>query len=84
MNPGAKPIQLSSLHPHIPARIHQLTDQNPISSRLAALGLLPGSIVSITHIAPLGDPIAIQIEKRQIALRRSEAQLLLVQPQLDD
>lgn len=80
MSDSAHPIPLCEMPLHQPARIRQIAEQNPVSERLAALGLLPGTTISICHIAPLGDPISIQVNNRQFAIRRSEAKLLLVQP----
>lgn len=77
---SAQPIPLSNLPLHQPAQIIEIAEHNPVSERLAALGLLPGTTLSICHIAPLGDPISIQVNNRQFAIRQSEAKLVLVQP----
>ncbi|MCX6969030.1 MAG: FeoA domain-containing protein [Verrucomicrobia bacterium] len=46
------------------------------AGRLAALGFLPGRRVRISRIAPLGDPISIEMDGQEISLRRSEADLI--------
>lgn len=46
------------------------------AGRLAALGFLPGRRVRISRIAPLGDPISIEMEGQEISLRRTEADLI--------
>lgn len=46
------------------------------AGRLAALGFLPGRRVRISRIAPLGDPISIEMEGQEISVRRSEADLI--------
>lgn len=43
------------------------------AGRLAALGFLPGNRVRISRIAPLGDPISIEMNGQEISLRRAEA-----------
>lgn len=48
------------------------------AGRLAALGFLPGCRVRISRVAPLGDPISIQMDGQEISLRRSEANLIQV------
>ena len=48
------------------------------AGRLAALGFLPGCRVRISRVAPLGDPISIEMEGQEISLRRSEADLISV------
>ena len=48
------------------------------AGRLAALGFLPGQRVRISRVAPLGDPISIEMEGQEISLRRAEADLIEV------
>ncbi|MEI6277812.1 MAG: FeoA domain-containing protein [Verrucomicrobiae bacterium] len=48
------------------------------AGRLAALGFLPGRLVRIARIAPLGDPISIEMEGQEISIRRAEADLIVV------
>ena len=47
--------------------------------RLMELGLMPGVQVRFIKSAPLGDPIAVDVEGRQLSLRRSDAAQILVQ-----
>ena len=46
--------------------------------KMLEMGLLPGNIVSVKQIAPFNDPIHIQVGGYALALRRSEAQYILV------
>ena len=48
--------------------------------RLLEMGVLPGSVIEVVRIAPLGDPIAIKVRGYQLSLRRSEAALVEVTP----
>ena len=48
------------------------------AGRLAALGFLPGRRVRISRIAPLGDPISIEMDGQEISVRRAEANLIEV------
>ncbi|WP_213993277.1 ferrous iron transporter A [Sodalis sp. dw_96] len=40
--------------------------------KLFSLGMLPGSSFRVIRIAPLGDPIQIEIRRTQIALRKKD------------
>ncbi len=51
-----------------------------VSRRLMELGLMPGVTVRFIKAAPLGDPIALDVEGRQLSLRREDAAQILVQP----
>lgn len=46
--------------------------------RLLELGMLPGATVCKTKVAPLGDPIELEVRGRRLSLRRSEAREISV------
>ncbi len=47
-------------------------------TRLREMGLLPGTRITLVRIAPLGDPIEIQVRGYRLSLRKSEAALIEV------
>ncbi len=54
--------------------VSNLTEPDPIASRLRDLGFVAGEPVSLVALGPFGaDPILIQIGFTRFALRRSEA-----------
>jgi len=42
------------------------------------MGLVPGASISVVRTAPLGDPLQIKIRDYQLALRRTEAEMINV------
>lgn len=54
----------------------------PERSRLLDLGFVPGSLISYELISPLREPIAYRVRGTMIALRRSQADQVLVKPSL--
>ena len=48
--------------------------------RLLEMGLVPGTEVRIVTIAPLGDPLRIEVRGGQWSIRRSEAAQIAVAP----
>ncbi|CAA0124912.1 Fe(2+) transport protein A [BD1-7 clade bacterium] len=44
-----------------------------VIQRLMTLGLTPGTPLSVTRVAPLGDPIEIAVRDFKLSLRRQEA-----------
>jgi ferrous iron transport protein A len=42
-------------------------------NRLMSLGLTPGTLFQVQHIAPLGDPMEIRVRGFHLSLRREEA-----------
>ena len=48
--------------------------------RLLEMGLVPGTEVKVVTIAPLGDPLRIEIRGGQWSIRRNEAVHIAVEP----
>ncbi|HVV83651.1 MAG TPA: FeoA family protein [Kofleriaceae bacterium] len=61
-----------------PVVIHRVTGDRGFRRRLMELGLVPGTQVTITNVAPLGDPIEIEVRKGRLSIRRVEAASVLV------
>jgi ferrous iron transport protein A len=49
-----------------------------IHLKLMEMGCLPGENISITKIAPLGDPVSVEVAGYTLSLRLDEADQLLV------
>jgi ferrous iron transport protein A len=51
---------------------------NPLGQRLLAMGLLPGTEVTVVQVAPLGDPVEVEFRGMRLSLRKADAALVLV------
>ena len=47
--------------------------------RLLSMGLTPGTEFSVVRLAPLGDPVELNVRGYAVSLRKTEAQLLRVE-----
>lgn len=47
--------------------------------RLLAMGLTPGTEFTVTRFAPMGDPVEIKIRGFSLSLRKSEADVVLIE-----
>lgn len=47
--------------------------------KLMAMGLVMGTEFSITRVAPMGDPVEIEVRGFSLSLRKSEAEALSVE-----
>lgn len=47
--------------------------------KLLALGLMPGAEVEVRRVAPLGDPMQIQLRGASVSLRKQEAAIIEVE-----
>ena len=53
-------------------------DDNDLKPKLTDMGLYPGKEVKLLFKAPLGDPVAIDVEGYTLSLRLKEASLIKV------
>ncbi|MEX8549177.1 FeoA family protein [Mucilaginibacter arboris] len=58
--------------------IKEFTDLE-MSVKLMEMGCLPGEEISIQRVAPLGDPIAVNVSGYQLSLRKREASTIILQ-----
>ncbi len=52
----------------------------PLRRRLLALGLITGETITVMRVAPLGDPLELEIKGYRLSLRRGEAGQIMVAP----
>jgi ferrous iron transport protein A len=64
---------LNALKPGQQAIVRALTSQGLERRRLMDLGLLPGTLVAVELISPLGDPTAYLVRGTLVALRQEQA-----------
>ena len=70
--------KLSTVKAGQSVRINSFT-KNDLFLKLMEMGCLPGEIISIEKIAPLGDPISIKVSGYHLSLRLNEAETILVE-----
>lgn len=46
--------------------------------KMLSLGMLPGSSFQVVRVAPLGDPVQIEVRRVQLVLRKKDLSLLLL------
>lgn len=73
-------MTLASLKPGEQALITQVDGGGAISRRMADMGVVPGQRVRLLRVAPLGDPLELQVMDYHLSLRRAEAQRVRVRP----
>ena len=53
--------------------IAQVGGEGALRLRILDMGLIPGTKVSLQKIAPMGDPIQIQVRGYELTIRREDA-----------
>jgi len=77
--PARRGVTSLSALPHgTPARVVSVEGEGAVALRLMEMGVVPGAPVRVIKAAPLGDPIEVRVHGYHLALRRSEAETILV------
>lgn len=70
---------LADLKPLQSSRIGHVAGTDGLTQRLCELGFTPGEAVAVVRLAPLGDPMQIRIRGFDLALRRREAERVVLE-----
>ena len=62
------------------ATIVRIGGERALRRRLLDMGLVTGETVTLTAVAPLGDPIELTVKGYRLSLRKDEARLVVVEP----
>jgi len=70
---------LSELKPKESGKVKKIYGEGVLHRRLLDMGIIKGTKVEVTKIAPLGDPIDIKIKGYHLSLRKEEAAQISVE-----
>ena len=70
---------LKDLKPGDRGKVLRITGQGELKHRLMEMGLVRGTLISVKKLAPLGDPIEIELKGYSLSLRRQEASHIIVE-----
>jgi ferrous iron transport protein A len=70
---SAPPRSLAALPLGTEAVIRGVHSVRAVARRLMELGLVPGTRVCITRVAPLGDPLELRLRNYALSIRRADA-----------
>lgn len=71
-------VRLSELKPGQEAVIKEFQN-NDIFLKLMEMGCVPGESILLEQVAPLGDPISVNVAGYHLSLRLNEAENILVE-----
>lgn len=72
-------MTLKELKPGEKGKIVSIGEKGPLRRRLMDMGLTPGVEVKVVKIAPLGDPIEVNIRGYELSIRKTEAEKIEIQ-----
>lgn len=59
--------------------VKRVTGEGKLRRRLFDMGITPGAEVLLRKVAPLGDPVEITVRGYELSLRKTEAELVVVE-----
>ena len=71
-------VMLSELKPGERAQVKTCLGQGRVFQRLCEMGIVEGARVRLVRLAPLGDPVHVELQDYHLSLRKSEASMIEV------
>lgn len=59
--------------------VKKITGEGPVRRRIMDMGITKGCEVFVRKVAPLGDPIEVQIRGYELSLRKADAEMIMVE-----
>ncbi len=72
-------MTLKDLKPGQEGIVTSIGEKGPVRKRIMDMGVTPGAMVKVIKVAPLGDPIEVNIRGYELSLRKSEAIQIIVE-----
>lgn len=69
---------LDKLRPGQRGTVLHINGQGALKRRLIDMGLTPGVEVFVRKVAPMGDPIEINLRGYELSLRKNDAQTIMI------
>lgn len=72
-------MTLDELKPGEKGKVISLGEKGAAKRRIMDMGVTPGVAVKVIKVAPLGDPIEVNIRGYELSLRKAEAKQIVVE-----
>ena len=59
-------------------RVKKIQGEGPVRRRIMDMGITKGSEIYVRKVAPLGDPVEINIRGYELTLRKFDAEMVIV------
>ena len=72
-------MTLRDLKPGDQGRVVSLGEKGPLRRRIMEMGVTPGTPIKVVKVAPLGDPIEVNLRRYELSLRKDQAMRIVVE-----
>lgn len=66
-------MTLKELKPGQQGRVSSIGTTGPVKRRIMDMGVTPGVEIRVVKVAPLGDPVEVNVRGYELSLRKEEA-----------
>ena len=60
-------------------KVKKLTGEGPVKRRIMDMGITKGTEIFVRKVAPLGDPMELQIRGYELSVRKADAEMVIVE-----
>ncbi len=78
MSTGKTELTLADIKTGKSVRVTKVGGEGALRQRILDMGLTKGAEVTVSKVAPLGDPLEVTVRGYELSLRRREAACILV------
>ena len=71
-------MTLEDLKPGQEGTVISIGEKGPMRRRIMDMGVTPGTVIKVIKVAPLGDPIEVNIRGYELSLRKEEAKYIQI------
>lgn len=72
-------MTLKDLKPGEQGTVVSVGSKGAVRRRIMDMGVTPGTVIKVIKVAPLGDPVEVNIRGYELSLRKDEAQQIIVE-----
>ena len=70
---------LRDVNPGETVKVSRLNGQGPIKRRIMDMGITKGVEIYVRKVAPLGDPIEVNLRGYELSIRKADAEMIEVE-----
>ena len=72
-------MTLREVNTGVPVKVTKINGEGPVKRRIMDMGITKGVEIFVRKVAPLGDPIEINVRGYELSLRKADAEMIEVQ-----
>ena len=69
---------LKAVRPGQTVSVLKISGEGPVRRRIMDMGITKGTVLLVRKVAPLGDPIEVNVRGYELSLRRDDAEMIEV------